>query len=216
LNTLKLNAFFYHFKNNQREEKRYCFILGSGASKQSGIPTGGELVDIWLKELKEMHGDAEIDKWLKKEKMNSTNLAEYYPQIYAKRFEIDSREGFTFLEKLMANAEPGCGYSVLAQILDTTNNNIVITTNFDSLTEDALFIYTQKKPLVLGHESLASFIKPFGSRPIIAKIHRDLFLAPKNVSDDTDSLDDNWSKNFSNIFKYSTPLSSDTEGVTAV
>ena len=38
--------------------RRFCFVLGSGASKQSGIPTGGELVDQWLQELQKTYDPA--------------------------------------------------------------------------------------------------------------------------------------------------------------
>ncbi len=30
---------------------KFCFVLGAGASRMSGIKTGQELVDIWEKEL---------------------------------------------------------------------------------------------------------------------------------------------------------------------
>ncbi len=40
-------------------------------------------------------------------------------------------------------AQPGL--LPLAALLANTRNNLVITTNFDSLVEDALFIYTDKK-----------------------------------------------------------------------
>ncbi len=106
----------------------------------------------------------------------------------------------------MEDVEPSCGYSVLAQILEKNTHNIVITTNFDSLTEDALFIYTNKKPLVVGHEALAHFVKPLSSRPIIVKIHRDLFLSPKNTAEETSELATNFQEILSNIFQFYTPL----------
>ena len=106
----------------------------------------------------------------------------------------------------MDGKEPSCGYSVLVQVLANTQNNVVITTNFDSLTEDAMFMYTNKKPLVCGHEALTAFIKPIMMRPLIAKIHRDILFAPKNQSKDTAGLDDGWKKSLTNIFKFYTPI----------
>jgi Tfp pilus assembly protein PilF len=206
MNEITLKTFLYHFCNNIREDKKYCFILGSGASKPSGIPTGGELVKKWMTELEEMHTPEDLDVWKQEEDISMDDLAKDYSKIFDKRFELDKKEGFAFLEQTMESKEPSCGYSVLAQILDKKPHKIVITTNFDSLTEDALFIYTRKKPLVVGHESLAGFIKPFGSRPIIVKIHRDLFLTPKNTVVKTQELEKSFEKNLTSIFKYYTPI----------
>ena len=180
-----LKKFMFHFVNDQRKDKKFCFILGAGASKQSGIRTGSELAKLWVDELIQMESESAINNWIQKENIPLDDLAHGYSKIYDKRFEVDPRDGFSFLEKEMENIDPSCGYSVLANILSTTEHKIVITTNFDSLCEDALFIYTQKKPLVVGHEALANFIRPFGSRPVVIKIHRDLFLSPKSTNEDT-------------------------------
>jgi protein O-mannosyl-transferase len=42
-----------HFMQVHRQmaDRAFAFLLGSGASKSSGIPTGGELVQQWLCEL---------------------------------------------------------------------------------------------------------------------------------------------------------------------
>ena len=173
---LDLKTFLYHFCETIREDKKFCFILGAGASKQSGIPTGAELVEKWFKELQDMYTSKELDKWIEDKKIEKDFLAKDYSKIYDKRFEINPKAGYAFIEKIMEGKEPSCGYSVLAQILEQKNHKIIITTNFDSLTEDALFIYTKKKPIVIGHESLANFINPLGNRPVVVKIHRDLFL----------------------------------------
>jgi protein O-mannosyl-transferase len=154
---ISLKQFIAHFGENLRKEKRFCFILGAGASKTSGIKTGGELVTQWIKELKEIDEDA-LTKWMIEKGITEDDYASHYSAIFDKRFELSKKDGFAFLEKIMEGVEPSCGYSVLAQILEKGKHNIVLTTNFDSLTEDALFIYTQKKPLVIGHSLLADYI----------------------------------------------------------
>ena len=90
----------------------------------------------------------------------------------------------------MEKAEPSCGYSFLAEILAQGKHDIVITTNFDSLTEDALFIYTAKKPLVIGHSDLAGFINIQLQRPQVIKVHHDLFFSPQNTEDETKYIDE--------------------------
>jgi len=51
---LRTKTLLEHFTSNKREDKKFCFILGAGASKQSGIPTGKELVKTWIDDLKKL------------------------------------------------------------------------------------------------------------------------------------------------------------------
>ena len=51
----------------------------------------------------------------------------------------------------MENVHPNVGYVVLAYLLVKTVHNVVITTNFDHLLEDALNYYEKSLPLVIGH-----------------------------------------------------------------
>ena len=206
LKEIKLKQFLFNFCDDIRSDKRFCFILGAGASKSSGIPTGSELATRWLEELTKIHGSEDFETWIKAEDINKDHPAMDYSKIFDKRFEIDEKYGFYVLEEAMEGKEPSCGYSVLAQILDKTQHKIVITTNFDSLTEDALFIYSQKKPLVIGHESLAKYIDPFIKRPLIIKVHRDLFLTPKNKENETTKIEENYKKNLTSIFQNYTPI----------
>lgn len=209
---MAVKTFLDHFMritNNKNRGRRFCFILGAGASKQSGIPTGAELVKKWVKELHERYDEEELKEWsasIGLKDLESTEAAKYYSQIYDKRFEIDHEEGYGYLEDIMEGKEPSFGYSVLSQILANTDHNVVITTNFDSLVEDALFLYTQKKPLVCGHEALAGFIRPIMRRPLIAKIHRDILLAPISDSQETSRLADGWEKSLPSLFKFYKPI----------
>ncbi len=212
LKRMSTKTFLSHFKRIIDESalgRRFCFIIGAGASVQSGIPSDAELVKKWLAELPEMYEDEELEKW-KEEKgikgLGEGEAAKYYPQIYEKRFSIDSQEGYFYLEEIIEGKEPSFGYSVLARLLAVTDHNIVITTNFDSLVEDALFIYTNKRPLICGHEALADFISPKLRRPLIAKIHRDVLLAPKSDTEGTRILADGWKKSLAYIFKFYTPV----------
>ena len=40
-------------QHTQRPERPFCFILGAGVSRSSGILTGGEMANVWLHELYE-------------------------------------------------------------------------------------------------------------------------------------------------------------------
>jgi tetratricopeptide (TPR) repeat protein len=89
------------------------------------------------------------------------------------------------------------GYHTLALLLtETKGNNLIITTNFDTLVEDSLYLYTNKKPLVINHDLLAQYVDHNKrTRPIIAKLHHGLFFDPMN----TNEVNDEWIKAWSNV-----------------
>lgn len=183
---------------------RYCFILGAGASKSSGIRTGGELAELWFEDIKRLFPE-EVDSWIKTHKITDTDLAPSYSEIYEKRFEPNPVEGYDFILQEIANSEPSYGYSILARVLGT-HHNVVITTNFDPLTEDALFIYTENRPLVCGHESLSEFVRPTNARPVVIKVHRDQLLAPKSGTKDLSSLDRGFKESLDRILQTYMPI----------
>lgn len=194
--------FIDHIYEGYKASQRYCFILGAGASKTSGIRTGEEFMKEWMAYFK--------DRGIKymKECAEELNLSpsEYekffsdsyelknddYFTLFDLRFAGQSNAAFAFLENEMANKYPSYGYYPLSMLLSNTQNKLVITTNFDSLVEDALFTYKLQHPLVVGHESLASYITNDARRPVVAKIHRDLLFRPMNQKKDMNQLKDEW------------------------
>ena len=222
-------------QESNKNDERFCFILGSGASVESGIVSGGELEKRWMaylmgeapdegalprnpevvreyaKNLKDdnviQYDFSQIEQeWKKNNKAYLSS--KYYFDLYTLRFYPQYNNGYRYLEKLMESAEPSLGYRILAKLLtDKNKNNLVITTNFDSLTEDALFLYTDKKPLVVNHELLADYIAdPSINRPTIAKIHRGLFFNPLNSRGDTNQLSEEWQKALLSVFQIFTPI----------
>lgn len=221
-----------------RNGQRFCFILGSGASVESGIPTGGSLEYSWMKclmgegedegtspmSVDETRGfaeklrqgnmlqhdfsDIEAEWENAKAEGRNTLSSEFYFDIYKLRFYPNNRNGYRYLEHLMEHAEPSFGYHPLAKLLtDKYNNNLVVTTNFDSLVEDALFLYTDQKPLAINHELTADYIGDHSiKRPIIAKLHRGLFFDPLNDPEETTDLKGNWKKVLREIFHIYTPI----------
>ena len=180
----------------------FGFILGAGASVKSGIPSGLSLAKKWYEEIKEDLNDSDFEKWNKDKEINEKNLAESYTRIFAKRFEIDDRAGYEELQRYMDKAEPSIGYSFLAQLLSKTSHKFIITTNFDTMVEDALFGLKEAKPLVLGHELLSKYINPTSpTRPTIIKIHRDFLLDPYNTDDEIKELNEQWKESLEPLLK---------------
>ena len=184
--------------------RKFCFVLGAGASKSSGIKSGQDLVRIWEKDLLERNEESHI-RWKAQLGINDENKYEHYSEYYERRF-TKARDGYNYLEKLMESAKPSIGYVMLAYILTHTRHNVVITTNFDHLLEDAVTYYENAIPMVIGHESLAPYITRQINRPIIMKIHRDLLLDPKNRASDLNELHENWKKALDIVFSEYDPI----------
>jgi Tfp pilus assembly protein PilF len=203
---------FHNFKHTLKdihkntENRKFCFILGAGASYNSGIPTGSKLSEKWFKEIGERNTKGQIEKWINEEKIDIKDLASHYGIIYRKRFETDKTSGYEFLVQAMRTAKPTFGHFVLAQILTKAPGHCILTTNFDSLIESAIYQYTDKTPLVCGHESLSGYARPSNIHPLIIKIHRDLLLSPKNDPSEINTLDQGWREPLDNIFSSHIPI----------
>ena len=223
-------------QESNRNGERFCFILGSGASVESGIPSGTTLEMKWMNCIMGVEADrdtppkslADLEKtaraleaenrlshtfeqikaaWEKARAEGKPIPSEYYFDIYKLRFYPNKRNGYRYMERRMEPCEPSVGYHTLALMLTENNqNNLVITTNFDSLVEDALFLYTTKKPLVVNHESLAGYIESDIQRPIVAKVHRGLMYEPFNSPDTTDKLQKEWRETLGYALNTYTPI----------
>lgn len=223
-------------KELSESSERFCFILGSGASVESGIPSGSTLEMQWMDclmgkmedrgmpamdagETREIAGTLYAEKaiehdfgeieaaWLHAKKENKPIPSEYYFDIYKLRFHSNPRQGYNYLEKIMEQCDPSLGYHTLAKLLaENSLHNLVITTNFDSLVEDALFLYTDKRPLVVSHESLAGYMEANIRRPIIAKVHRGLMYAPLNNPENLQELKSEWQRALSQALSIYTPI----------
>lgn len=190
----RLVTLFKDIKRLKSEETRFCFLIGAGASKSSGIKTGWELAEEWYKSLKDDLTDDELSAWEESIGFDAENVGAFYPHLYQKRYETSPQIGYEEFKKLMEDIEPGIGYVIMSQILSNERHNFVITTNFDYLIEDSVRMYTSKKPFSAGHETLAEFISSQTERPTIIKVHRDLFLHPFNDESDTQKLKEEWKK----------------------
>ena len=90
--------------------------------------------------------------------------------------------------------DPSLGYVVLMSFLLETDNNVIITTNFDRLSETALLTVFNQHAKVIYHENILPFITVDKKKPTIIKIHNDAFFQPKSDDQDTATLSDSWKK----------------------
>lgn len=226
---ISTNHFVTTVCEGRRNSERFCFIIGAGASVSSGIPMGVTLEAEWMEEMEKSPGFSEVREfaetlrkagrlehdfseieqaWEAAKKSKQSLPSEYYFDIYKLRFFPNHRNGYYYLERVMAHKNPSFGYHPLALMLtEGSGSNLVITTNFDSLVEDALFLYTDSKPLVINHELLADYAgDPNIKRPIIAKIHRGIFFDPLNQPEETNELKGGWHDVLAHVFQNYTPI----------
>jgi Tfp pilus assembly protein PilF len=181
--------------DDDKHDKRFALFLGAGCSVTSGIPAAGALVrDRWLPRLCDINspGERDIEGWAVR------TIPGYKPEDPSASYGGLINELFLTpddrqreIESLCDGRSPSFGYAVLAQLVARPGGrfNVVLTTNFDDLVADALYLYTDSRPLVIHHESLASFIRPTRTRPLVVKLHGDHRLAPRNTVLETESVE---------------------------
>lgn len=207
IKSIGVQEFVRRFKRLiEDNDAKFCFFLGAGCSFSSGISTAGTLVDnVWLPKLKELEvGNQEnFNEWLKRRfpEYKKENAAQFYGEVIENLFPTP-KERQREIERLVAKKDPGFGYAVLAQLMAEKcgeHCNVILTTNFDDMVADALYLYTNKKPIVIFHESLAGFVKISDTRPLVIKLHGDSKLSPHNTRTETKELDEKVKKVIKNL-----------------
>ncbi len=208
MNVISTKSFKHTIRDIHKnaDNRKFCFVIGAGASRNSGIPTGGEMANKWFSEINERLDNNELEDWKNDQKIDEKDLAASYGSIYRKRFEHDKTSGYEFLVQAMKSAKPSFGYIVLAQILSRSSGHCVVTTNFDSLVESSVYQFTNKTPLVCGHESLSGYARPSQTHPLVIKIHRDLLLSPMSDPSQISTLDAGWKEPLDHIFSTHIPI----------
>ena len=195
--------------NNERR----VWILGAGASKDSGIPMAAELAKNWAKEAFGLENgtDEELANRLKTLKesegkdWNISCLDRHYFEIYDYRFG-SLNSGYADLLERLKDKTPSYGYFILAHLLSHTQSNLAITVNFDNLIADAIYLAGDGYPMILDHEGVAHLANPMTSVPMVCKIHRDLTKHPMSRTAEMANLEPRWEAPMDEIFKYYSPI----------
>ncbi len=179
---------------SEHPDSRFAFFLGAGCSVSSGLPAAASLVkNHWLPRLRDLRDPRrqDLEKWALEEfpAYNPENPAAAYGLVMEKLFLLPE-ERQREIERLCEGKFPTFGYAVLAQLMtmEAGRFNVVLTTNFDDLVADALYLFTQTRPLIVPHESLGNYLRPTRTRPLVVKLHGDHRLAPLNTLRTTEEL----------------------------
>ena len=186
--------------NLSGEGTRFAFLLGAGASRSSGIGTAAELASKWVKQLKE--DDPEVLHELGiSDGDEASKMAKAYSAIYQSRFSLNPADGYQELEGIITASEvvPSIGYIILANLMLASANNLVLTVNFDRLTETALLTVFKHHAKVIYHESMLPIIRLPDHQPTVVKIHNDIFFRPMSEDKDISTLSDIWKEKVDDI-----------------
>lgn len=172
---------------NDWNDFQIVFLLGAGCSRSSGIPGAQELASHWLREIRE-------DNPQKFPSLTDDNASSNYFEIFNERFQESERK--PAIDRFIKSAYPGLGYVIFTNLLASADKwgnknkkrfNMILTTNFDNLIEQAFIVYTSERPVVIPDHSLIGFLKDVNSISVV-KIHGDSRYAPRNQLDTVDEL----------------------------
>lgn len=191
---VSIGAFARRLKQQMDKQDKFAFFLGAGCSQSSGIWLAAELVKSWLLHQHKIEDPTtDFDQWCKKniDDYDENQPAKFYgptidlvfPTSALRQAEIDRQ---------VLGHDPGFGYATLAMLLSHPTygpcSNIVFTTNFDDLVADSLYLFTNRRPLVITHNALSGFVRQTSPKPVVIKLHGDAHLSPMNTSSETKKL----------------------------
>ena len=169
----------------------FALLLGSGASATSKVATAHDMIVQWrLSLFAETERQNGYHEWL-------VNQAWYeHEDEYSILFELvydQPSQRRVYIEECIKDAHPSWGYVYLSNLLDNRFFNVVFTTNFDDLINEACFLYSDGlRPIVAAHDSAVQGIRVTSNRPKIIKLHGDfLYDDIKNTIAELETLESN-------------------------
>ncbi len=187
----------------QADQREFTLLLGAGASKSSGVPLASEMIHEWRDMTYEDAGSPAggVAAWCAQQTW--FNQDDEYSTLFEMLFP-DQRARQKYIEPKMDGAFPSWGYLYLANIVQRGYFNVIFTTNFDDLVNDALTLYLGYNPVVCAADSEVITISLSTNRAKIIKLHGDyLFKRLKNTTAELNQLDPNMESKFKEFAKQS-------------
>lgn len=184
------------------DPREFSFFLGAGASFSSGVPLGSDMVREWRAMAYSDQKNAglttdDFATWLAAQPWAKREVADAEYSTLFERLFPGPRERQRYIEPKIERAFPGWGYLYLANLIRVGRINLVFTTNFDDLVNDALTRYMGYNAVVCSADSAVASINVSTSRAKILKLHGDyLFTSLKNTGDELARLTENMERKF--------------------
>jgi len=188
------------YKIKAYKTPRFAFLLGAGASRQSGIPVASEMIRHFKEQIivqncpDELKTEQEKNDWLTGQDWYRKAGSSEYCKCFEK-FEPKEYGRQRYIENMIEGREPSFGYVVLANLMASNHINTIVTTNFDDLVYSACTTFTGIRPIVYAYGVLASEMRFTARRTKILKLHGDyLYSTIKNTRNELARQDPNMAR----------------------
>lgn len=168
--------------------KPYSFLLGAGASIESGIPSAYDCIWQWKKDIFLSHNDALIEScnnvkldsvkrkiqlWLDSQGIYpKEDSAEEY-SFYAEKAFLSEEERRNFFQKLVEGHNPSLGYHLISILAQSGFVKYVWTTNFDGMMQKCAHQYTPLIPIEITAETSNRIRLATGNELFCIELHGD-------------------------------------------
>ena len=178
------------------DPREFSLFLGAGASRSSGVLLASEMTREWRElAFREQSQTGELfQAWCDRQPWygSPTEYSELFESLYP-----DQRARQKYVEPKIEAAFPGWGYLYLANIVRSGHFNLIFTTNFDDLVNEALTRFLGYNAVVCAADSEVATINAITARAKVIKLHGDyLFKSLKNTISELASLQDNMARKF--------------------
>jgi hypothetical protein len=177
--------------NRNGDVPNFAILLGAGASVRSGVRSGAEMVDEWRSQAYEAARTKEsLSEWLHHQHWYGSD--DEYGTLFEMIYD-QAAQRRVFIEECVKSAHPSWGYVYLTSVLARKVFDVIFTTNFDDLINEACYLYSEGlRPIVSAHDSAISSLRVTAGRPKIIKLHGDfLYDSIKNTVRELESLETN-------------------------
>lgn len=158
----------------------YALLLGSGVSRSSGIPTGWEVVLDLIRKVAALEGeDCEPDpaKWFREKNKTEPDYSQLLDGIAKTATERQQLlRGYfepTDEEREEGLKLPNAAHQAIARLVVSGHIRVILTTNFDRLTEKALEDVGISPTVISTADQIAGSMPLVHSRVTIIKLHGD-------------------------------------------
>jgi hypothetical protein len=158
----------------------YAVLLGSGVSRSAGIPTGWDVVKNLIERLAIVRGISKVEDaeaWYRKEfgrEPNYSDLVEMLAPTPPERMSL-LKEFFEPTEKERDEGlkVPTAAHRAIARLVARGYIRVIVTTNFDKLTERAIEAEGVTPTIVSSADGIAGMMPLPHVRCLVVKVHGD-------------------------------------------
>lgn len=198
---LEYDAFLRSFRQNRDAE--HAFLLGAGASIESGIPSAYDCIWEWkrdifvtknpnlLKQYKNIKSETvkkSIQKWIDNQGIYPILNSDEEYSFYAEKALPIEKDRQKYFQQLSSGKEPSLGYHLLSLLAKREIVKSVWTTNFDNLVVNAAY-KNNIDPIDITLDTQDRIYRATSKRELLCiSLHGDYKYGPlKNISQELDT-----------------------------